>query len=93
MKQEADKNTKQFLNRLKSESLRTKINSDFQVQIALNGLHPSVSSAISIHDPKTLDKVRNLTRRLTNIRHSAPVTATSEFEDKIDILTTAVAQL
>jgi hypothetical protein len=94
MKQEVSENAEQFLSRLEAETFKTKINDDLQVQIALNGLHPSVSSAISTHGPKTLSEVRNLARRLTNVRHSAPVAAANNsFEDTVNILTAAVAQL
>lgn len=94
MKQEATENAEQFLSRLEAETFKTVIGDDLQVQIALNGLHPSVSSAISTHGPTTLSEVRSLARRLTNVRQAAPVSAaSSSFEDTVNILSAAVAQL
>ncbi|KAL4222614.1 hypothetical protein ACF0H5_018655 [Mactra antiquata] len=94
MKQETNENTEQFLSRLEAETFKTQISDELQVQIALNGLHPSINSAISSHGPKTLTEVRNLARRLINVRNTPPsVNQVSPWEDQFRILTNAVAQL
>lgn len=98
LKQDINESVEAYLNRLEAETFKTKINDDLQVQIALSGLLPVVSSAISTHGPKTLGEVRQLARRLTNIRQTAPVAAissqpTSSMEATVNALTSAVAQL
>ena len=72
-----------------------KISNEFQAQIALNGLHPTVNSAISTHAPKSLQEVRQLASHLTNIWYAAPVaTATpSSLGNTMSVLSAAVAQL
>ena len=95
MRQEPRENVDQFLTRLEIETLKTVISDDLQVQIALNGLHPSVSSAISTHGPKTLSEVRQLSSRLSNVKTSVPVAAgtATAFENTMSVVTAAVAQL
>ena len=95
MRQEPSESAEQFLSRLEIETFKTKISDEFQVQIALNGLHPTLSSAISTHAPKSLQEVRQLASRLTNIRYAAPVaTATpSSLDNTMSVLSAAVAQL
>ena len=95
MRQEPNESAEQFLSCLEIETFKTKISNEFQVQIALNGLHPTVSSAISRHAPKSLPEVRLLASRLTNIQYAAPVaTATpSALDNTMSVLSAAVAQL
>ena len=95
MTQEVNESAENFLTRLETESYKTRIGDDLQVQIALNGLQPSVSHAISTHAPKSLSDVRHLARRLTNVRPSASVAPTSgnSLENTMSVLTAAVAQL
>ncbi|XP_045167858.1 uncharacterized protein LOC123531142 [Mercenaria mercenaria] len=97
MKQEISENAEQFLTRLEAETFKTNIKEDLQVQIALNGLHPSVSSTISTHGPKNLSDVRNLARRLTNVSHTAPIASVisnvADLGNTMNILTAAVSQL
>ena len=95
MRQEPSEHVDQFLTRLEIGTLKTVISDDLQVQIALNGLHPSVSYAISTHGPKTLSGVRQLSSRLGNVKTSVPVAAATAtaFENTMSVLTAAVAQL
>ena len=98
MTQQPGESVEDFLRRFECETFKTKINSEIQVQIALNGMDRTIGSAISTHAPKTLDEVKQLTSRMGSIRPSEPVVAqatalTSNLESKIDVLTAAVAKL
>ena len=53
-----------FVHRVDIETLKLKLLEELsRVQIAVDGLEPSVRSAISSHGPKTLDEVRVLVDR------------------------------
>jgi hypothetical protein len=73
-----------------------RVNSKLQVQIALKGMDPNISSAISTHAPDSLTNVRELARRVCNVAFT-PMVAQARFpttmEATSDILVAAVQQL
>ena len=64
MKQKLGESVREFLQILEGETYKTKISDELQVQIALNGMDRTITSAISTHAPKTLDNVKQLTFRM-----------------------------
>lgn len=82
-----------FLCRLEKDCIKFKIGDVFQVQIALQGLHPTISSAISTHAPGTLQDVRTLAHRIINTQTVVTVTANQQCFRKFCVLTAAVSQL
>lgn len=66
-----------FIYRVEKETHKLKFPEELKVQIALDGLEPSVKSAISSHGPKTLEDVRILANR---VQASAPVCSTTPMQ-------------
>lgn len=98
MKQMAGESAEDFLRRLETETYKYNISSEIQVQIALNGMDRAIGSAISTHDPKTLDDVKRLTLRANFVRPQeipavAQATIPSKLETTMEVLTAAVAKL
>ena len=50
--------------------LRQEFAENIPVQIALNGMHRAIGTALSTHAPKTLNELKKLTFRVGSIRHS-----------------------
>ena len=64
MKKMDNESNSDFVHRVDKKTLKLKIPKELWVQIAVDGLEPSVRSAISSHGPKTLDEVRVLADRV-----------------------------
>ena len=103
MVQKVGETVGEFLQRLECETYKNKVSDDLQVQIALKGMDRTIASAISTHEPKTLDDVKKLTLRMgsfcTNDKVNSQVSVAaataipSKLETTVEVLTAAVAKL
>ena len=84
-----------FVHRVDKETLRLKLPEELRVQIAVDGLEPSVRSEISSHGPKTLDEVRVLADRVqasASVSLTMPQQKDESMQQILSLLQTMVTQ-
>ena len=95
MKKMDIESNRDFVYRVDKETLKLKLPEELRVQIAVDGLEPSVRSAISSHGPKTLDEVRVLADRVqatASVNMTAPVQKDDAMQQILSLLQTLVTQ-
>jgi hypothetical protein len=100
LKQNHNENVEQYIHRLENALLlqKNRVDDAIAVQIALSGMDRNIGSAVSTHNPKNLDQVKDIASRMTiapaiSVNAVDKITQPTAIESAVEVLTAAVAKL